>query len=323
MEFEFERPILELEKRLKDLQSLSEEGQIDLSREIKAIARKIETMKEEIYKGLEPWQATQVARHINRPSTLDYLKLLCGDTFVELHGDRLFADDPAIVTGFALFEGIPIGIIGHQKGHDTEENIFRNFGMPHPEGYRKAMRLMRMAEKFSRPILVLIDTPGAFPGVGAEERGQSEAIARNLMEMSQIRVPIICVIIGEGGSGGALGIGVGNRVLMMQYSIYSVITAEGCAAILWKDAGKSKEAAKALRIRSDDLLRFGLIDGIIPEPLGGAHHDFAVSADNIKKAIRRHLPELMAQTPEQLVNDRYQKFRKMGMINLLTDPEDG
>lgn len=321
-DFEFERPILELEKRLKELQTLSEDGHIDLSREVNAIAEKIHILKAEIFKGLEPWQVTQVARHIDRPSTLDYVKLLCGTEFVEMHGDRLFGDDPAIVGGPALIGGHRVMLIGHQKGHDTDENLHRNFGMPHPEGYRKALRLMKFAGRFNLPIVVFIDTPGAFPGIGAEERGQSEAIARNLAEMSQVPVPILCFIIGEGGSGGALALGVGDRVFMLEYAIYSVISAEGCAAILWKDAAKAKDAAVALKIRSANLLELGIIDGILPEPMGGAHRDYQVTADAIRRTVEEQLPPLMAMPRSELIEKRYAKFRAMGQFRVAQDAID-
>ncbi len=322
-DFEFERPILELEKRLNELQSLSEDGHIDLSKEINAISDKIQTLKAEIFKGLEPWQVTQVARHIDRPSTLDYVKLLCGEEFVEMHGDRLFGDDPAIVGGPAVIGGYRVMLIGHQKGHDTDENLLRNFGMPHPEGYRKALRLMKFAERFRLPIVVFIDTPGAFPGIGAEERGQSEAIARNLAEMSRISVPILCFVIGEGGSGGALALGIGDRVFMLEYAIYSVISAEGCAAILWKDAAKAKEAAAALKIRSANLQELGIIDGVLPEPMGGAHRDHAVTADAVRKSIEEHLPALLAMPGTELLEKRYAKFRAMGQFRYAQDAIDG
>jgi acetyl-CoA carboxylase carboxyl transferase subunit alpha len=318
-EFEFERPIFELEKRLKELQAISEDGQIDLSREISAIAQKIDSMKAEVFRALEPWQVTQIARHIDRPSSLDYLERLCGDTFVELHGDRLFGDDPAIVTGFGIIDGQKVGIIGHQKGHDTTQNLFRNFGMPHPEGYRKALRLMKMAERFNRPVVIFIDTPGAFPGLGAEERGQSEAIARNLWEMSRIAVPILCFIIGEGGSGGALAIGIGDRVFMLEFSVYSVISAEGCAAILWKDAAKSREAAQALKIRAEDLQALGIIDGIVPEPVGGAHREYDAAASAIRQMIQQHLPVLRQMPRDKLLAARYEKFRAMGRFKIEED----
>lgn len=312
MDFEFERPIIELEDRLKELQEISEGGKLDLSSEINAIADKINILKEEVYSDLEPWQITQVARHIDRPSTLDLVKILCGDDFIELHGDRLFGDDPAIVSGFGKIDNQSVLIIGHQKGHDTEENIYRNFGMPHPEGYRKALRLMKLAEKFNKPIVILIDTPGAFPGLGAEERGQSEAIARNLAEMSILKVPILCFVIGEGGSGGALAIGVGDRVFMFEYTVYSVITAEGCASILWKDPAKAKDAAAALKLRAEDLLKYEIIDGVLPEPLGGAHRDHKQVAETIRKQIEKTLPELLKLDKEVLLEKRYHRFRSMG-----------
>ncbi len=322
LELEFERPITELEQHLKELQALSEERNIDLSREVNAIQEKIRAMRDDIYRSLEPWQVTQIARHIDRPSTADYLKRLCGDTFVELHGDRLYADDSALLTGLGRIDGRPVAIIGHQKGHDTNENLHRNFGMPHPEGYRKAMRLMRLAEKFGRPIIVFIDTPGAFPGIGAEERGQAEAIARSIREMSRCRVPILCFVIGEGGSGGALAIGVGDRVFMLEYSVYSVISAEGCAAILWKDAAKSKEAAVAMKMRAGDLLEFGVIDDIIAEPVGGAHRDYDAIAASMKEVINRHLPELLSLSSEELVERRYRKYRSLGKFKDQQDMDD-
>lgn len=311
-DFEFEKSIIELEARIKELQAISESGKVDLSREIQAITEKIDALKNDVYGNLDPWQITQVARHINRPSTLDLIKCLCGEDFVELHGDRLFGDDPAIVSGIGSIGDHRVMIIGHQKGHDTEENIYRNFGMPHPEGYRKALRMMRTAERFGLPIVVFIDTPGAFPGIGAEERGQSDAIARNLAEMSSIRVPILCFVSGEGGSGGALAIGVGDRVFMFEFSVYSVITAEGCAAILWNDPTKAKEAAAALKLRASNLLEAGIIDEILPEPLGGAHRNHQFAADEIKKRIDKHLPILMTMTADNLVEQRYQKFRGIG-----------
>ncbi len=320
-EFEFERPILELEKRLKDLQTISEEGKIDLSREIQAIADKIGNLKTEIFKSLEPWQIMQVARHLERPSTLDYVRFLCGEDFLELHGDRLFGDDPSIIAGFGKIGDQRCAIIGHQKGHDTNENLFRNFGMPHPEGYRKALRIMKMAESLSLPVVVFIDTPGAFPGIGAEERGQSEAIARNLAEISMIGTPILCFVIGEGGSGGALAIGVGDMVCMFEFSIYSVITAEGCAAILWKDSSKAKEAAQALKLRASDLLEAGVVDRVLPEPLGGAHRDHAASANTVKEAILEFLPSLMKLSRDELLSKRYEKYRNLGKFTRIQDPD--
>ena len=314
-EFEFEKPIIELEARLKELQEISESGKLDLSKEIDAIAEKINALKEEVYGDLDPWQITQVARHIDRPSTLDLVKHLCEDEFFEAHGDRFFSDDPAIVTGLGKVAGYNVAIIGHQKGHDTEENIYRNFGMPHPEGYRKALRMMKTAERFNRPIIVFIDTPGAFPGLGAEERGQSEAIARNLAEMSQVKVPIICFVIGEGGSGGALAIGVGDKVCMFEYSVYSVISAEGCASILWRDATKAKEAAEALKIRAQNLKDAGIIDDIISEPLGGAHRNHVQAAKMIQKYVEDNLPPLLKLSDKELVENRYKKFRAIGKFS--------
>lgn len=318
MVFEFERPIVELEKRLRDLEKLSEDGQIDLTREIRAIAEKIEAMKLEIYKDLQPWQTAQVARHIDRPSTLDYLKMIAED-FVELHGDRAYADDPSLVGGPGQLRGQRMFFIGHQKGHDTDENLRRNFGMPHPEGYRKALRHMQIAEKFSLPIAILVDTPGAFPGLGAEERGQGEAIARNLREMSRIRVPIMVTVIGEGGSGGALAIGIGDHVAMLEHAIYSVISPEGCAAILWKDAARARDAAQALKITARDLLALGVIDEIIPEPIGGAHTAPEVIAGRLGDAIERNLTRLSRLAVDDLLEQRYQKFRRLGQVQ--TGPE--
>jgi acetyl-CoA carboxylase carboxyl transferase subunit alpha len=269
-------------------------------------------LKEEIYSDLEPWQVTQVARHIDRPSTLDLIKYICPDDFVELHGDRLFGDDPAIVGGPGKIGRHQVMFIGHQKGHDTEENIYRNFGMPHPEGYRKALRLMQMAERFNLPVIIFIDTPGAFPGIGAEERGQSEAIARNLAEMSQVAVPILCFVTGEGGSGGALAISIGDRIFMFEFSVYSVISAEGCAAILWKDPMKSKEAAQALKMRAENLKELGIIDDILPEPVGGAHRNVKQFTETIISVAEKHLSELKALSKEELIEKRYRKFRGMG-----------
>jgi acetyl-CoA carboxylase carboxyl transferase subunit alpha len=313
-DFEFEKPIIELEERLHELQSISENGKIDLSKEINAIADKINTLKEEIYTELEPWQVAQVARHIDRPSTLDLIKLLSPDDFVELHGDRLFSDDPALVAGPGKIGDHKVMFIGHQKGHDTEENIYRNFGMPHPEGYRKALRMMKFAQRFSLPVVIFIDTPGAFPGIGAEERGQSEAIARNLAEMSQISVPVLCFVTGDGGSGGALAISIGDRIFMFEFSVYSVISAEGCAAILWNDPLKSKEAAKALKMRAENLKELGVIDEVLPEPIGGAHRNVQQVADQIRLTVEKYLPDLLALNKEELLEQRYQKFRGLGQF---------
>lgn len=313
IDFDFEKPILELEARLKELQAISESGQVDLSKEVSSIAEKVEKLKLEIYEDLSPWQVAKVARHTLRPSTLDFVRALAGENFVELHGDRLYADDPAIVSGLAQIGEHKVMIIGHQKGHNTQENLHRNFGMPHPEGYRKALRMMKMAEKFDLPIVILIDTPGAFPGIGAEERGQSEAIARNLAEMSQIRVPILCFITGEGGSGGALAIGIGDRIFMFEYSVYSVISAEGCAAILWNDPNKSKDAAEALKMRAANLFEAKIIDEILKEPLGGAHRNHEAAFAEVRNAINKHLPDLKIPT-DLLLQKRYEKFRSIGMF---------
>lgn len=315
-EFDFEKPIIELEKRLNELKLLSEEGNIDLSREITAISEKIHQMRLEIFKSLEPWQIIQIARHIDRPTTLDYIKHICNDDFIELHGDRYYSDDPAIISGFGKIGEFKCAIIGHQKGHNTEENLKRNFGMPHPEGYRKALRVMKLADKFKKPIVIFIDTPGAFPGIGAEERGQSNAIAQNLAEMFLLHVPIVCIVIGEGGSGGALAISIADRIYMLEYSIYSVISAEGCAAILWKDASKAKEAARALKMCATDLYNFGIIDGIIPEPLGGAHKDHQKIANDVKSVIIKNLHELSKIPTEKLLTNRYAKFRKIGRYSI-------
>ena len=310
---EFEKPLSSLYKKVDELRNLTESGRIDLSQEIRMMERRIEHLKREIYSNLSPIQIVQIARHIDRPTTLDYINLVCED-FIGLHGDRIYADDPAMVGGLAKIDGIKAVIIGHQKGKTTKENLQRNFGMAHPEGYRKALRLMKLAEKFSKPIVTLVDTPGAYPGIGAEERGQAEAIARNLREMSQIKVPIIVVITGEGGSGGALGIGVGNRILMMEFSIYSVISPEGCASILFRDATRAPEAAEAMKITSKDLLELGVIDEIIKEPVGGAHKNYEVAARNLKGAILKHLGEVLALSPNEIVSDRHKKFRDMGFF---------
>lgn len=304
---EFEKPIAELEKKIDELRSL---GDNDLTTEISALEKRVETKRQEIFENLTRWQKAQVSRHINRPFTLDYIHHLCTD-FYELHGDRNYGDDHAIVGGLARFDGQPVMIVGHQKGRDTKEKVFRNFGMPNPEGYRKALRLFQMAQQFNLPIITFVDTPGAYPGIGAEERGQAEAIARNLREMSSLTVPIIVCITGEGGSGGALAIAVGNRVLMLEHSVYAVISPEGCAAILWSDGTKGQQAAEALKPAAQDIIQLGVIDEIIHEPVGGAHRDHEATAQALGSAIRQHLAELKALTPEQLVEDRYQKFRAM------------
>ena len=311
---EFEKPIAELEKQIDELKKTAGKRQMSVTEEIAPLERKLDELRAEVYKNLSPLQRVQVARNNKRPFTLDYLQLAFTD-FIELHGDRLYREDAAIVGGWALLEGETVMVIGHQRGRDTKENLKRNFGMPHPEGYRKALRLMKLAEKFHVPVITFIDTPGAWAGLGAEERGQSEAIARNLFEMSRLEVPIVSTVIGEGGSGGALALGVADRVLMMENAVYSVITVEGCAAILWKD-GKSPEmrerAASALRITAQDLLELGVIDEIIPEPVGGAHANHEAAAQAVHQAVSRALEELGRYRPEKLVRRRREKFLAMG-----------
>lgn len=310
-ELEFEKPIIELETKIAELKRFSEERGIDLSAEVKRFERKLEQLKNEIYANLTPWQRVQLARHSERPTTLDYISLIMND-FVELHGDRLFGDDKALITGFAKLDSYKIAIVGHQKGKDTKENLIRNFGSAHPEGYRKALRIFHLAHRFGLPIISLIDTPGAYPGIGAEERGQAHSIAENIRELFVLKVPVIVVIIGEGGSGGALGIGVGDRVAMLENSYYSVISPEGCSAILWKDRSKTEEAAKALKLISYDLLELGLIDEVIKEPLGGAHRDPYTTAQNLKEFLIKSLAELKDKPITILLEERYQKFRCMG-----------
>ena len=311
---EFERPIVELEKQIDELKKLAGDRQLSVTEEIAPLERKLAELRQEIYRNLTPLQRVQVARNSRRPFTIDYLRLAFTD-FIELHGDRLFRDDAAIVGGWARLDGETVMVVGHQRGRDTKENLRRNFGMPHPEGYRKALRLMKLAEKFHVPVITFIDTPGAWAGLGAEERGQSEAIARNLLEMSRLEVPIIATVIGEGGSGGALALGVADRVLMMENAVYSVITVEGCAAILWKD-GKSAEmkerAATALRITAPDLYELRVVDEIIPEPLGGAHSNHELAAKAVQEALLRHVDELRRYKPDKLVRKRREKFLRMG-----------
>jgi acetyl-CoA carboxylase carboxyl transferase subunit alpha len=310
---DFEKPLVELEQKIRELKEYSTE-KVDFSSEIKKLEKKADKLREEIFTNLSRWQRTQLARHVNRPFTLDYVKHVFTDWF-EVHGDRNFRDDPAIVCGFARFDGKPCCVIGHQKGRDTKEKVYRNFGMPNPEGYRKALRVMQMAEQFRLPIFTFVDTPGAFPGIGAEERGQAEAIARNLREMAALTVPVIVTVTGEGGSGGALAIAVGNRVLMMEYSVYTVISPEGCAAILWSDGTKGPQAAEALKLTATDILALGcVIDDVIPEPVGGAHNDHPLAAASVKKYLKKHLDELQKLSPEELVEQRYQKFRAMTRV---------
>lgn len=318
---EFEKPIEELETKIEELKRLSDGKDIDITAEIRKLEKKVKDMRSEIFSNLTPWQKTMIARHPDRPYTYDYISIMSVD-FVELHGDRKFSDDPAIVGGLGKINDMAFMIIGHQKGRGTKERIYRNFGQPHPEGYRKALRLMKFAERFKIPILTFIDTPGAFPGIGAEERGQAEAIATNLMEMSRIKTPIISVVIGEGGSGGALALGVADRIYMLEYSMYSVISPEGCAAILWKKNGDLgpddfSKAANALKLTANDLLEFEVIDDVIPEPYGGAHMDYEAAAGNIAEAITDALQELKAKSPAKLVEERYRRFRKIGVFEVM------
>jgi acetyl-CoA carboxylase carboxyl transferase subunit alpha len=309
----FEKPLAELRKKIDELKKFGTEKQIDFTDEVGRLEQRYQELEQEIYSNLTAAQIMHMARHHARPTTLDYIPLVFTD-FIELHGDRVFADDMAIVGGLAKLNGVPVTLVGHQRGKDTKDNIQRFFGSPHPEGFRKALRFMKQANKFGRPIITFIDTKGAYPGDTAEERGQSEAIARNLHEMSLFGVPVICLVIGEGGSGGALALGVGNRVLMLENSIYSVISPNGAASILWKDASKADQAAEAMKITAKDLLGFGVIEDIVPEPHGGAHRNPAVQAEAIKEALWRHLQELSAMSSEQLIDDRYAKFRKIGVF---------
>ena len=311
MELEFEKGIPELEEKIKELKKFAEEQQLDLSDQVKKLEEQRDEELKKIYKNLSSWEKIFVARHPNRPYTLDYIENIATD-FIELHGDRLFKDDPAIVGGFCKIDGKKVLIVGHQKGRTTEEKIYRNFGMANPEGYRKALRLFKMAERFSIPIVTFIDTPGAYPGLEAEEHGQGEAIARNLMEMSGLKVPIISFVIGEGGSGGALGLGVSDKIYMLENSVYSVISPEGCAAILYKDASRAEEAAENLKITAQSLYKLGVIDGIVEEPAGGAHRDHKCIALNLKNIILSSFSELEKISVEELVENRYNKFRKMG-----------
>jgi len=305
----FEEPIAKLRHRIEELSALPDDAAH--RREIEKLREKLERVSREIYANLTPWQKTLVARHPARPYPLDYVQALCSD-FTELHGDRKFSDDPAIVAGFATFRDRPVAVVGHQKGRDTKEKIRRNFGMPRPEGFRKALRVMQLAEKFRRPILTFIDTAGAYPGIDAEERGQAEAIAANLREMASFQTAIVVTVTGEGGSGGALALGIGDRVLMLEHATYSVISPEGCAAILWKDAGRKKDAAEALKLTAKDLIDLGVVDEVVPEPPGGAHADGAGAAAAVGEAIERHLKELLELTPEERRERRYRKFRALG-----------
>jgi acetyl-CoA carboxylase carboxyl transferase subunit alpha len=311
---EFEKPIREIEEKIEKLSAATTSGKASSQNDIRKLRAKLAQVEHDLYKTLTPWQRTQLARHPQRPSTLDYIGELTRD-FLEFHGDRVFGDDRAIVGGFARFSDRPVMIIGHQKGKTLKERMQRNFGMPNPEGYRKALRLMKMAEKFNRPILTFIDTPGAYPGIGAEERGQAEAIARNLLVMSRLTVPILSVVIGEGGSGGALALGVADRVLMLEHSVYSVISPEGCAAILWDSPEKIPDAASALKMTADDLAKLGIIDQIVPEPLGGAHREPRAMYDQVGKALTNRLFELLDVPADQLLAQRDEKYRKIGAVN--------
>ncbi|MFJ5715952.1 acetyl-CoA carboxylase carboxyl transferase subunit alpha [Neobacillus sp. NPDC093127] len=317
-ELEFERPIVELRKKINEIKEFTKTTDVDLSSEIAKLEVRLEKLEADIYSNIKPWDRVQIARHPGRPTTLDYISYLF-DGFFECHGDRNFADDAAIVGGIARFKGLPVTVIGHQRGKDTKENIRRNFGMPHPEGYRKALRLMKQADKFKRPIICFIDTKGAYPGKAAEERGQSEAIARNLFEMAGLRVPVICIVIGEGGSGGALALGVGNRIYMLENSTYSVISPEGAAAILWKDAALAKNAAETMKITAPDLKELGVIDEIIPEIKGGAHKDVKHQAEEIEKVLKTSLQQLLNLSEEELIADRYNRFRSIGEYSLIND----
>ena len=315
---DFEQPIAELESKIEELRFVQDDSAVDISAEIGKLAKKSQTLTKDIYAKLSAWQISQVARHPQRPYTLDYIGMMMTD-FEELHGDRAFGEDPALVGGLARFNGQSVMVIGQQKGRDTKERQFRNFGMPRPEGYRKALRLMKLAEKFGVPIVTLIDTPGAYPGVGAEERGQSEAIGHNLYVLAGLRVPIVCAIIGEGGSGGALAIAVGDVTYMLQYSTYSVITPEGCAAILWKDSTRASEAAEALGITAPKLKALGLVDKILNEPLGGAHRDPQAMAATLKKAIADSLKNLAEKSPDTIVQERQKKLLELGKFRELVE----
>lgn len=311
---DFEKPLLELSAKIKELQSFMDEKGLDLSEELMKLKERAAKLQREIYASLNTMQIIQIARHPNRPTARDYINYIF-DEFIELHGDRKFSDDKALIGGIGLIDNQPFTFLGHQKGKTTKENLSRNFGMAHPEGYRKALRLMKDAEKFKRPILSLINTPGAYPGIGAEERGQAEAIAKNLMEMSALKVPVIVVVTGEGGSGGALGIGLGDRIMMLEYSYYSVSTPEACAAILWKDVEKAAEAAEALKITAKALKGLGIIDRIIKEPVGGAHQNPEEAAMLLKKAVLEEYAFLSKLSPDELINQRYMKYRNLGVYN--------
>ncbi|SEJ31925.1 acetyl-CoA carboxylase carboxyl transferase subunit alpha [Bhargavaea ginsengi] len=308
----FEEPVVRLREKIEELKNITDDAHVDMGDEIKSLEDRLQKLESDVYGNMSAWDRVQVARHPERPTTLDYIDYLFED-FIELHGDRSYGDDAAIVGGVASFDGTPVTVIGHQRGKDTKENIRRNFGMPHPEGYRKALRLMKQAEKFGRPIICFIDTKGAYPGKAAEERGQSEAIARNLVEMAGLRIPVISVVIGEGGSGGALGLGVANHIHMLENSTYSVISPEGAASILWKDAALAQQAAEAMKITAADLKEMGIIDEVIPEVMGGAHRDAAAQANAIGEALRSSMEQLCPMDRNQVIEDRYRKFRDIGV----------
>ncbi|MED4877774.1 acetyl-CoA carboxylase carboxyl transferase subunit alpha [Anoxybacillus geothermalis] len=317
-ELEFEKPLVELRRKIQELREFMKTADVDLSAEIEKLEARLAKLENDVYANLTPWDRVQIARHPQRPTTLDYIERLFAN-FLECHGDRCFGDDEAIVGGIAEYDGLPVTVIGHQRGKDTKENLRRNFGMPHPEGYRKALRLMKQAEKFSRPVICFIDTKGAYPGKAAEERGQSEAIARNLFEMAGLTVPVVCIVIGEGGSGGALALGVGNHIHMLENSTYSVISPEGAAAILWKDASLAQRAAETMKITAHDLKALGVIDEIIPEVKGGAHRNADEQAKEMDRVLRRSLKELLALDGEALVRQRYEKFKQIGQVSFLQE----
>ncbi len=308
---DFEQPIAELEAKIEELRNVGQDSEVNISEEIQRLEAKSRSLTEKIFSSLSAWQIVQLARHPERPYFFDYIERIFTD-FQELHGDRAYADDAAIAGGLARFDGHPVMVIGQQKGRDTKEKVRRNFGMPRPEGYRKALRLMRMAERFGLPIFTFIDTPGAYPGVGAEERGQSEAIARNLAEMAQLRVPVICTVIGEGGSGGALAISVGNRLLMLRYSVYSVISPEGCASILWKSSERAADAAEAMQMAAERLHDLGIVDRVIPEPLGGAHRDYETMTETLREVLREEWARVGEMSPDELVSDRHRRLAGIG-----------
>ncbi|MFH1876506.1 MAG: acetyl-CoA carboxylase carboxyltransferase subunit alpha [Candidatus Omnitrophota bacterium] len=310
---DFDKPIVELEEKIEELRRFSSKKDIDLSVEISNLEKKLKNLKKEIYSHLSPWQKIQLARHPERPTTLDYIRLITKD-FIFLSGDRLFGEDKALIGGFARIDDYKVVILGHQKGKDTKENIERNFGCAHPEGYRKAMRLMRLAERFGMPVVCLIDTPGAYPGIGAEERGQAQAIAENIRDMFSLKIPVLVGVIGEGGSGGALGIGVGDRVVMLEYAYYSVISPEGCAAILWKDAAKREEAARVLKLTASDLIGLGIVDEMVIEPEGGAHRDHEAAAKSLKNSILKNLTKLVSMDHSKLLQARYARYRAIGVF---------